>query len=53
MTNTEFIVRENGGLNHLAPERHRAGTTSFGIVDIALGIGFIVAFMGLILLLAK
>jgi hypothetical protein len=54
MTNTEFILREKTGAEHLpfAPSG-RAGETRFGVTDAALILGILVAFVGLIFLLAR
>jgi len=54
MTNTEFIARNKGGINHLAltppvkPEE-----LHFGVIDGALVLGFLTAFVGLVFLLAR
>ena len=53
MTNTEFLVREYRNVHRLAPERSQVAETSLGVVDIVLGVGFVVAFIGLVFLLAK
>jgi hypothetical protein len=50
MTNTEFIVREK---NRSRLPLCRAGEIHFGVVDGALVLGFLAAFMGLVLLLSK
>lgn len=54
MTNTEFILRGKNGDNHFAfaPTR-KAESSSFGVMDGALILGFMAAFLGLIFLLAK
>jgi hypothetical protein len=44
MTNTEFIARETSR----PPAR-----MAFGAVDVAMLLGFVVAFLGLVLLLSK
>jgi len=50
MTNTEFIMREKHADEHpLRP----AGEIHFGVVEGALVLGFLAAFMGLVFLLAK
>ena len=50
MTNTEFIIREKNVRQHplLKPD-----DIHFGVVDGALILGFLAAFMGLVFLLAK
>jgi hypothetical protein len=53
MTNTEFLVREYRNVHRLAPEHNQVVETSFGVLDIALVAGFVVAFIGLVFLLAK
>ena len=50
MTNTDFIVREKNGNHH--PLFKREGIR-FGIVDGALILGFLAAFMALVFLLSK
>ncbi|HEY5043555.1 MAG TPA: hypothetical protein VIK53_16310 [Verrucomicrobiae bacterium] len=54
MTNTDFIVREKSGVNYitLAPS-HRPEKTRFGVIDAALLLGFLAAFVGLVFLLSK
>ena len=54
MTNTEFIVREKGGLKHFSltpPGKYEE--LHFGVIDGALVLGFMAAFVGLIFLLAR
>ncbi len=50
MTNTEFIVRKKSGSQHplLKPEN-----IQFGIVDGALGLACLAAFVALVFLLSK
>ena len=54
MSNTTFMVREKDGGNHitLTPANKRA-EAHFGVIDGALVLGFLVAFVGLVFLLAK
>lgn len=54
MSNTTFIVREKSGVNHISlTPSFKAEATRFGVIDGALLVGFVVAFMGLVFLLAK
>jgi hypothetical protein len=54
MTNTNFILREKGGVNHIALSPSiKAEGSHFGVIDGALILGFLVAFMGLVFLLAR
>ena len=50
MTNTEFIVREKNG-NQIPLSK--AGDIHFGVIDGALVLGFLAAFVGLVFLLSK
>jgi hypothetical protein len=54
MTNTEFILREKSGADHLpfAPVGH-AGESRLGVTDAALILAILSAFVGLIFLLAR
>ena len=54
MTNTSFTVHEKSGVSHitLTPStKHRK--SHFGLIDGALIVGFLGAFVGLVFLLAK
>ncbi|HZL79456.1 MAG TPA: hypothetical protein VFC17_11440 [Candidatus Limnocylindrales bacterium] len=54
MTNTDFIVHEKSGVNHITlTPSHKSEETHFGIIDGALVLGFMVAFVGLVFLLSK
>lgn len=54
MTNTEFILREKSGVNHISlTPAFRAQETHFGVMDGALILGFMAAFISLVLLLAR
>lgn len=54
MTNTDFIVREkNVGDHFTLPSARQSGASLFGVLDGALVLGFMAAFLGLIFLLAK
>jgi hypothetical protein len=50
MTNTEFILREKNTGHHPLIQ---AGEMRFGVLDGALVLVFLAAFLGLVLLLAK
>ena len=50
MTNTEFIVRGKNGSHH---PLFKTEKIHFGVVDGALVLGFLAAFVGLVFLLAK
>ena len=50
MTNTNFIVREK---NNGRPPLCKAEEIHFGLVDGALVLGFLLTFVGLVLLLAR
>ena len=54
MTNTSFTVREKSGVNQITLT-HKPETTEshFGVIDGALILGFLGAFVGLVFLLAK
>ena len=54
MTNTDFIVREKSGINHLSfTPSAKVEVAHFGVINGALVLGFVVAFMSLVLLLAR
>jgi len=54
MTNTEFIVHEKSGVNHITlTPSHKSGKTHFGVIDGALLLGFLAAFVRLVFLLSK
>jgi hypothetical protein len=54
MANTEFIVHEKSGVQHITlSPMHRREVTHSKLVDGILVLGFLGAFVGLILLLAK
>ena len=54
MTNTDFIVREKSGSSRFTfTPAHRVGASPLGALDAALVVGFMAAFVALILLLAK
>ena len=50
MTHTEFIVRDKGGMHH---PLFRATQLQLRLVDGAITLGLLTAFIGLILLLAR
>ena len=54
MTNTSFTVREKSGVHQigLLPQNKRE-ESHFGLIDGALVLGFLAAFVGLVCLLAK
>ena len=54
MTNTSFTVREKSGVHQigLLPQ-NRKEESHFGMIDGALVLGFLTAFVGLVCLLAK
>ncbi len=54
MSNTTFTIREKSGGNHitLTPASKTEGS-HFGVIDGALVLGFLAAFVGLVFLLAK
>ena len=54
MTNTSFTVREKSGVHQigLLPQ-NRKEESHFGMIDGALILGFLTAFVGLVCLLAK
>ncbi len=54
MTNTSFTVREKSGVHQigLLPQ-NRKQESHFGMIDGALVLGFLTAFVGLVCLLAK
>ena len=54
MTNIDFIAHEKSGVNHitLTPSPKSKGS-HFGLIDGALVLGFMVAFVGLVFLLSK
>ena len=54
MTNTEFILREKGGVNHISfTPSFKAKGTHFSVIDGAILLGFLIVFMGLVFLLAR
>jgi len=54
MPNTDFIVREKSGVNHITfTPSFKVAELRFGVIDGALILGFAVAFMGLVFLLAS
>lgn len=54
MTNTSFIVSEKSGVNHISfMPLHKAEQRRFGVIDSALVLGFMAAFLGLVFLLSK
>ena len=54
MTNTSFIVSEKSGVNQISlMPLHKAEQRRFGVIDGALGLGFLAAFLGLVFLLSK
>jgi hypothetical protein len=54
MTNTEFIMHEKSGINHITlMPSFKAEARHFGIIDGVLILAFLVSFVGLIFLLAK
>jgi len=54
MTNTQFIVHEKSGVSHITlSPAHGRGKARFKVVDGALALGFLAAFVGLVILLAK
>ncbi|HTB85296.1 MAG TPA: hypothetical protein VK742_16740 [Candidatus Sulfotelmatobacter sp.] len=54
MTNTTFSVQQKSGVNQITmmPANKRE-ETNFGLIDGALVLGFLAAFIGLVCLLAK
>jgi hypothetical protein len=54
MTNTSFTVQQKSGVNqiNLLPANKEA-ESHFGMIDGALVLGFLAAFVGLVCLLAK
>jgi hypothetical protein len=54
MTNTSFTVQEKSGVNQITLTRKpEARESHFGVIDGALILGFLGAFVGLVFLLAK
>ena len=54
MSNTTFIVHEKSGVNHITLTRSpKVKESHFGVIDGALVLGFMVAFVGLVFLLSK
>lgn len=54
MTNTDFIVCEKSGVNHISlMPPLKAKQKRFGVVDGVLVVGFLAAFVGLVFLLSK
>jgi len=54
MPNTEFIVREKSGVNHITfTPSFKTEEMRFGVIDGALILGFAAAFIGLVFLLAR
>ena len=54
MTNTSFTVQQKSGVNQISLAPTHKGTEShFGMIDGALVVGFLAAFVGLVCLLAK
>jgi hypothetical protein len=54
MTNTNFVVHEKSGVNHITlTPSPKSEDSRFGIIDGALVLGFMVAFVGLVFLLSK
>jgi len=54
MTNTDFIVHEKSGVRHITlTPAHKQEERHFGVIDAALIVGFLVAFVGLVFLLSK
>jgi hypothetical protein len=54
MANTEIIVHEKSGVRHISlSPMHRREVTHSKLVDGILIVGFLGAFVGLILILAK
>jgi hypothetical protein len=48
------MVHEKSGVNHITlTPSHKSEQTRFGVIDGALLLGFLAAFVGLIVLLAK
>ena len=54
MTNTNCIVHEKSGVSHITLSPcHRQEAAHFKLMDGALILGFLAAFVGLVFLLAK
>ncbi|MEY4917055.1 MAG: hypothetical protein RL616_968 [Verrucomicrobiota bacterium] len=54
MTNTSFTVREKSGVSQISLlPANKQDDAHFGLIDGALVLGFLVAFVGLVFLLAK
>ena len=54
MTNTSFTVREKSGVHQIGLLPQNKKTEShFGVIDGALVLGFLTAFVGLVCLLAR
>jgi hypothetical protein len=54
MTNTSFTVREKSGVSQISLlPTNKQDDAHFGLIDGALVLGFLVAFVGLVFLLAK
>lgn len=54
MTNTSFTVHEKSGVNEITLGRKpEAKESTFGMIDGALVLGFLGAFVGLVFLLSK
>ena len=54
MSNTTFMVHEKSGVNHITlTPAPKSEASHFGVIDGALVLGFMVAFVGLVFLLAK
>jgi hypothetical protein len=54
MTNTSFTVHEKSGVNEITlTPKSQTKESHFGMIDGALIVGFLGAFIGLVFLLAK
>ena len=54
MTNTTFVVHKKSGVNHITfTPSHKSEQSHFGVIDGALVLGFMVAFVGMVILLVR
>lgn len=54
MANTTFIAQDKGGIRTVTPaSSHAPEGKPFRLIDVLLLVGFLAAFVGLVLLLAK
>jgi hypothetical protein len=51
--NIHYVAQEKSGVTEISLAPHTKSKTRFGLVDGALVLGFVAAFLGLVFLLAK